>query len=219
MAKKILILLLLTSKPSFSTTLFMPDSDTALLFEIVTTTVAQLNELERLVSNAQKLTGTIQKYNEVVIDHWYRAQRVAFLVEDLNTLASTEVSNLSELNHAVRELKNNIQALEDIMVAYGVLRIQNKKMSKAAVEDDLKIIKEKMLADIQIKRAHSLRNLGNIHKLNAQINADSNKHLLDLKSKLNQQIKVMSQKNEVDAMEKEREIKKRMKIKKFYDMK
>ena len=40
-------------------------SDTALLVELVTTTASQLNELEKLVSNAEKYTEKLQKYNEL----------------------------------------------------------------------------------------------------------------------------------------------------------
>ena len=218
MVKKALISIFITTKLGVGSSIFMPDSDTALLFDLVTTTAAQLNELERLVTNAQKLTGTVQKYNEIVIDHWYRAQRVTFLVEDLSTLASSKITNLAELNHSIRELKNNIDSLENIMVEYGILKIQSEKISKSADKDDLKISKEKKLADLQIRRAHMLQNVGNLHKVNTQINAYSNKHLVDLKNKLNQQIKILSRKNEIDFMEKERRAKKMLKKKKFYNM-
>ena len=215
MVRKIIILSFLV-KMSSSSSLFVPDSDTALLIELVTTTVSQLNELERLVSNAQKLTGSMQKYNEIVIDHWYRAQRIAFLVEDMSTLSSTKIRNLSGLNNSIRELKHNLSGLEDLMVEYGILKIQSQNSSKAADKDDLKIIKEKMLAELQIKRAHEVKTVGNVQKINAQINAYSNKHLVDLKNKSNQQIKLISRQNEIMAGEKERKAKKELLKREFY---
>ena len=123
----------------------MPDSDTAILLELVTTTVLQLNELERLVTNAEKLTGKIQQYNEVVISQWYRAQRIAFIVDDLSTIHSTRITNIGELNRAIRDLKDNIKTLEDMMMEYGMVRVSSNKMSKAADRDDLKIMREKIL--------------------------------------------------------------------------
>ena len=217
MAKKTLIFLLLTFNASGSS-LFMPDSDTAILLELVITTVSQLNELEKLVSNAEKLTGKIQQYNEVVISQWYRAQRIAFIVDDLSTIHSTRITNLGELNRAIRDLKDNIKTLEDMMMEYDMVRVSSNKMSKAADRDDLTIMREKNLAELQIEYAHSAKNVGNLQKINTQINSYSNKHLVDLKNKSNQQIKLMSIRNEVEAMEKEKSLQKEMKIKKFYDL-
>ena len=201
-----------------SSTLFAPDSDTALLVELVTTTASQLNELELLVSNAQKLTGKVQKYNEIVIDHWYRAQRIAFLVEDLSTLSSTKIKNLRELNNSIRELKHNIGELEDLMVEYAILKVESNNIAKAATKDDLKIIKEKILADLQIKRAHKVTTLGNVQKVNAQINAYANKHLVDLKNKSNQQIKLISGQNEMMAKERERAARQELLKQEFYQL-
>ena len=216
MVRKITIISTLFFKISFSSSLFAPDSDTALLIELATTTASQLNELERLVSNTQKLTGNMQKYNEIVIDHWYRAQRISFLIEDLSTLSSTKIKNLSELNNAIRGLKHNLSDLEDLMVEYGILKVQSQNISKAADKDDLNIIKEKMLAKLQIKRAHEVKTIGNVQKVNAQINAYSSKHLVDLKNKSNQQIKLISRQNEMMAREKEREGKKELLKREFY---
>lgn len=218
MAQFLLILILIPVRISISSSFFAPDSDTALLIELATTTASQLNELERLVSNTQKLTGNMQKYNEIVIGHWYRAQRLAFIIEDLSTLSSTKIKNLAELNRSIRNLKHNLGELEDLMVKYGVLRVQSQNISKAADKDDLKIIKEKMLADLQIKRTHEVKTLGNVQKVNAQINAYSNKHLVDLKNKANQQIKLISTQNEMMARERERAAKQELLKREFYQL-
>ena len=58
-------------------------SDTALLVELVTTTASQLNELEKLVSNAEKYTAKMQKYNELFQDEYFRAERVLYLAESV----------------------------------------------------------------------------------------------------------------------------------------
>ena len=41
------------TRPASASTFFAPDSDTALLFNLVSNTASQLNELEKLVSNAE----------------------------------------------------------------------------------------------------------------------------------------------------------------------
>ena len=210
--------LMLLPQKLVPSTLFAPDSDTALLFELVTTTAAQLNELEQLVTNAEKLTGNLQKYNEIVTDHWYRAQRIAHLAENLSTLSSTKIENLGGLNSAIRELKDNITELEDLMVEYGMVRVQSEKISKAADKNDLQIIKEGMLADIQIERAHATKTLGNVQKVNAQANAYANKNLVDLKNQSNQQLKLLSTRNEMVAKEKEEELKRQVLRREFYQL-
>ena len=199
-------------------TLFAPDGDTALLFELVTTTAAQLNELEQLVTNAEKLTGDLQKYNEIAIDHWYRAQRIAFLAEDLATLAETDVENLGELNSAIRRLKDDIGDLEDAMVEYGIIKIQSENISKAATRNDSQITKEGTLADIQIKRAHRTKTIGNVQKINAQVNAYANKNLVDIKNQSNQLIKLISTQNGTRMEEKRRKIKRELEKRRFYNL-
>ena len=215
MGKKILISLFYC-RMAFGATFFMPDSDTALLIELVTTTISQLNELENLVTNAEKLTGTIQKYNEVTIDHWYRAQRVAYLAESLSTLSTTKIKNLGQLNQAIRELKYNILELEDLMLEYGILKKESQNIAQASVEDDQEIQKEGKLAEIQIQRAHQVKTPGNLQKVNTQTNAYANKHLVDLKNKSNQQIRIFARRNEVIAIEKERKIQKEIEKRNFY---
>ena len=98
-----------------ASSIFVPDSDTALLAELVFTTVEQLHELERLITESEKLTGKIQKYNEIAIDHWYRAQRVAYLVEDIRGLGNSKVKNLGELNNLIRIIKDQIREFKDVM--------------------------------------------------------------------------------------------------------
>ena len=104
------------------------------------------------------------------------------------------------------------------MVEYGVLKIQSQNISKAADKDDLKIIKEKMLAELQIKRAHDVKTLGNTQKVNTQVNAYANKHLVDLKNKSNQQIKLISTQNEMAAKEKERSAREQLLKREFYQL-
>ena len=44
--------------------------ETAVLIEIASTTASQLNELEQLVTNAEKYTKKMQEYNELMMDHY-----------------------------------------------------------------------------------------------------------------------------------------------------
>ena len=218
MAKLIIIFIFLNSFEAKASSFFAPDSDTALLVELVTTTAAQLNELEQLVTNAEKYTEKLQKYNEVIIDHWYRAQRIVYIAENLATLASTEINDLGELNNAIRELKDNIEELEGMIMKYRIVQGQSNAISKAAKKNDREITKERKLADIQIQRAHQTKTPGNIQKINAQINAYANKNLVDLKNQSNQQTKLLSVKNEMEAQDREEATKEKLLKKEFYQL-
>lgn len=196
----------------------MPDSDTALLFELVTTTISQLNELEQLVSNAEKLTGDLQKYNELAVDHWYRAKRIAYLVEDFQTLGDTKIKNLGELNQAVRELKYNIEELESMLLEYGLIKYQSNAIAKSAEKDDSQIKRDIEFANLQIERIHNVDTVGNAQKINAQINAYANRNLIDIKNKSNQSVKLMAEQNKILASKAEMDTKNEIEKKKYYNL-
>ena len=79
-------------------------SDTALLVELVTTTASQLNELEKLVTNAEKYTEKMQKYNELTQDEYFRAERVLYLAESL--AAKKEIQGLSFIDGEIDTVSN-----------------------------------------------------------------------------------------------------------------
>src|SRR5690606_3862998 len=86
--------------------------ETAVLIEIASTTASQLNELEQLVSNAETYTKKMQEYNELMMDHYWRAERILFVAESL--AAKKEAKDLGELNWAIRELKYSMAELKSL---------------------------------------------------------------------------------------------------------
>lgn len=215
----ILILHLLNSNIIQASSIFVPDSDTALLFELVTTTISQLNELELLVTNTQKLTVDMQKYNELAIDHWYRAKRVAYIVEDFKTLSETKIENLGELNQAIRELKYNIQELENMMLEYGIIKNESEKLVLNSSKDNEQIKRDIDFANLQIKRAHEVETVGNAQKVNTQINAYANKSLVDIKNKSNQTVKILAEQNKMLSAKEISETKDKIEKLNFYNIK
>jgi hypothetical protein len=117
--------------------------DTALLVELVTTTASQLNELEKLVSNTEKYTARMQKYNELVQDEYFRAQRVLYLAESV--ASKKEAQSLGSLNHAIRELKYNLNDLQELMGEYAKIRHEEKVIhQEAAGQKKVNAHKEKI---------------------------------------------------------------------------
>lgn len=141
-------------------------SDTAVLLELVTTTASQLNELEKLVSNAEKYTEKMQKYNELVQDEYFRAERVLYLAESV--AAKKEVQGLGDLNYAIRELKYSMSDMRELMKEYAVIKAEEDK-TKRQVKTQKKTndLKEK-IAISQVNKSVGAKTSGRASQLTAQ---------------------------------------------------
>lgn len=141
-------------------------SDTALLVELVTTTASQLNELEKLVTNAEKYTEKMQKYNELFQDEYFRAERVLYIAESL--AAKKEVANLGDLNWAIRELKYSMSELRDLMREYASIKNdEDKTKNQVKIQKKLNDRKEK-IAKGQVDKSIKAKTTGRATQLTAQ---------------------------------------------------
>lgn len=141
-------------------------SDTALLVELVTTTASQLNELEKLVSNAEKYTAKMQQYNELFQDEYFRAERVLYIAESL--AAKKEVANLGDLNWAIRELKYSMAEMKELMREYAIIKNDEKK-TKAQVKIQKKVnARKEKIAKSQVDKSIKAKTTGRATQLTAQ---------------------------------------------------
>lgn len=141
-------------------------TDTALLVELVTTTASQLNELEKLVSSAEKYTAKMQKYNELFQDEYFRAERVLYLAESL--AAKKEVAGLGDLNWAIRELKYSMEEMRELMKEYAMIKSdENKTKSQVKIQKNINARKEK-IAQSQVSKAIKAKTTGRATQLTAQ---------------------------------------------------
>lgn len=151
------------SMPAYSS---MFGEETAVLIEIASTTASQLNELEQLVTNAEKYTKKMQEYNELMMDHYWRAERILFVAESL--AAKKEAKNLGELNWAIRELKYSMAELKSLMNEYKDIKNDEDK-TKFLVKKQKKINEKKSkLAEHQIKSAKNATTTGRATQVTAQ---------------------------------------------------
>ena len=140
--------------------------DTALMVELVTTTASQLNELEKLVSNAEKYTEKMQKYNELFQDEYFKAERVLYIAESL--AAKKEIANLGDLNWAIRELKYSMSELQELMREYAEIKSDETKtreevrIQKKLNEHNVKIAKQ------QVEKSIDAKTTGRATQLTAQ---------------------------------------------------
>ena len=162
MKKIIFLLLFIASSNSFA----IIGADTAMMVQLVTNTANQINELEKLVSNTEKYTQKVREYSELVDDHYFRAERVLYLVEELK--AKRDIQNLGELNGAIRELKYNMSDLKELMQKYASIK-QDEKKTEAYVDINKKLNEQKIKrAEKQVSNSIAARNVGRANQLTAQ---------------------------------------------------
>lgn len=141
-------------------------SDTALLVELVTTTASQLNQLEKLVSNAERYTERMQKYNELAQDEYFRAERVLYLAESV--ASKKEIQGLGDLNGAIADLKYSMSDMKEMMKEYKIIKDEEgKTKSKVTIQKRLNSSKEKM-AQGQVQKSINAKTSGRAGQLTAQ---------------------------------------------------
>lgn len=140
--------------------------ESAMMIQLVTNTANQINELERLVSNTEKYTQRLREYSELTEDHYFRAERVLYLAEEL--AAKKEVQNLGQLNGAIRELKYNMSDLKELMKKYANIK-EDEKRTERYVDLNKKLNSEKAKrAEKQVSNSINARNVGRANQLTAQ---------------------------------------------------
>jgi len=187
-------------------------SDTALLIELVTTTASQLNELEKLVSNTEKYTAKMQRYNELFQDEYFRAERVLYIAESL--AAKKEVANLGDLNWAIRELKYSMTEMKELMREYAIIKNDEKK-TKEMVKLQKKVnARKEKIAKSQVDKSIKAKTTGRATQLTAQNtamiyeqNVDMHNTQLDILEKISTNNRLMAEQLEekrLDQIEKEK---------------
>lgn len=140
--------------------------ETAVLIEIASTTASQLNELEQLVSNSEKYTKKMQEYNELMMDHYWRAERILFIAESM--AARKDAKDLGELNWAIRKLKYSMAELKSLMNEYKEIK-NDEDRTKFLVKRQKEINQKKSkVAEHQIKSAKSAKTSGRAGQVTAQ---------------------------------------------------
>lgn len=159
------LLILFTFIMSFNCFGFV-STDSLMMIQLVTNTANQINELEKLVSNAEKYTQRMKQYNELVEDHTFRGERVIHLAESL--AAKQNVENLGELNGAIRDLKYNMGDLKELMASYSKIK-SDEKHTEVYVRENKKLNDQSLKrAEIQVTNSISAQNTGRASQLTAQ---------------------------------------------------
>lgn len=195
---------------SYASTLFAPDSDTALLFEIVTNTASQLNELERLVTNAEKYTGLMEKYNQIAKDQYFRAERIHYIAQNYVDLSKRDPKDLEGLNSAIRELKSETESLKAMIHEYRSDEARNEVQENVLGERVRRSNSEIGFANNQVSRSGEVKSTNEAQKVIAQntsltykAQVEANQTSNVIAEKLTEQNKLLNRNLKDEAIEKE----------------
>lgn len=154
-----------------ASTFFVPDSDSALLFNLVTTTASQLNELEKLVTNAEKYTGLMEKYNQIARDEHFRAERITWIAQNYVDLSKRDPKDLEQLNSAIRALKSETDSFKVLISEYRKDEARNEISEESFADRSRTQNKEIRFANNQVLRASDVSSTNEAQKSIAQNSA------------------------------------------------
>lgn len=190
--------------------------ETAVLIEIASTTASQLNELEQLVTNSEKYTKKMQEYNELMIDHYWRAERILFVAESL--AAKKDAKDLGELNWAIRELKYSMAELKSLMNEYKDIKNEEDR-TKFLVKKQKEINEKKgKLAEHQIKASKDAKTTGRATQITAQNTALIYEQNVEMHNTQLEILEKLSTSNRLQAEELEEKRLKQIEKQKFYGL-
>lgn len=201
-----------------ASTLFAPDSDTALLFELVANTATQINELEQLITNAQKHTEMIEKYNQIAKDHYYRSQRIHYIAESYVELSKRDPKDLENLNSAIRALKSENDSLLSLINEYRKEESSNEKMEVATAQREKKSQREIAFANSQVRRTGVISSTNDAQKLTAQNTGLIYKSQVEMNQTSNAIVNKLSQQNKLISRQMKDEKREELDKAKFYNL-
>lgn len=167
---KLILFLILLLPQKMKADLF--GGDIGVLVQIATTTIKQLNEMEKLVSNAEKYTEKVQHYNEMLNDKMIFARQVLFKLERLKSLDQNP-KNLGDINRLIVSLKMQLQDIETIVAntSSDIIQSQDIQMEAAKIDGQAKKLIE--LSEQQKRLTQGVDKNVSINKANALNNAYS----------------------------------------------
>jgi len=169
------------------------------LGEILVTTIKELNELEKLVSNTERYTKKITEYNELVQDHLFKAQRIKLLTKELTE--KKQIKNLSDVNRNIKEIDSSIENIQKLMNDYNknIFRVEDIKRAQLT-SNPSQTLKEK-LAKSQIQKASSAKSLKKVSQITSQNTGLIYETQLEMKKNQNQMIIELARNNKLKSEE------------------
>jgi len=165
-------------------------ADNLMLMQIMTNTAAQLNEMEQLLSNAEKHTKRLREISEIVEDKLYLAERIELWATDLNYLAQADELDLKEINNKIRELKMKREDITHLLseVVRSEYKNENEEKhtrSNLVAQKKLRSSYKKQALKSQSHSSVALQNIAHNTGANLVETSKQNEILLTQNQKLN----------------------------------
>jgi hypothetical protein len=154
----VLVVCLLVPALSYSSSLFIPDSDTGLLLSLATNTIEQLARLEKLVDNSNEQLQYTKKLKETADSIESSYERLTGIQNTLNALVAvkdTSPENLEEINNKIEEIQDQRERVLDLIKKSKEVQAKSEGIEKDSKSDNLKVTEVVKLDQSQIKKAHS----------------------------------------------------------------
>jgi len=119
MDKLKLLIILMVSFQLKASSFFMPDSDTAALISLVSTTAETVSNTLQILEVAKETQKKIDKYNNLVMRRYFIARRIEQHTRDIIAISKMNPKGLRELNYAMLSLKNNLRGLKSSIDLFG----------------------------------------------------------------------------------------------------
>jgi hypothetical protein len=187
MSKILGIIITIFSVSASGSTFWAPDSDTAILLQILGEEAKSGVDLAQMLNVSTETMEKLQKYHSTVDDYYMRGLMAKNYAERVVTLPSRlkQVDSISTLRDNVAELKGDYDDKNKLTLGYRYLEEMEKethKISKEGVKDEKS---SKMLADNLLKEAAKAKNAGQGALLGGRSAAFSAGQLADLNGKIN----------------------------------
>jgi hypothetical protein len=138
---------------SYSSSLFLPDSDTGLLLSLVSNTAQQLTRLEKLVTETDKHTKLFRESVELVEERYEVVEQLDAMTANYARVANSRPEDLSDLNNAIEDLRDQKERLREII---KVSRLASNESTQVKIDSknvDIRVNSDNNVAKKQIAKS------------------------------------------------------------------
>lgn len=96
----------------YSSTIFVPDSDTAALITLVSNTASTVTNTMKILEVAKETSQKMDEYNFLAMRRYFIARRIEQHANDVSRISKIKPKDLKELNRAMQGLKMNLKGLK-----------------------------------------------------------------------------------------------------------
>ena len=172
----IFLILLMFSSRVESSTLFLPDSDTAALIMLVSNTASTVVNTMEILETAKDTRDKIDKYNSMAMRRFFMARRIEQHAREIIAARTLRPKGLREINRMLLKLKINLRGLKSTLnlMAENILETDNfvdrywQKM-QSAINDEKEAHRQELVSASEGYSGKAIQNTAMNTALNGKI--------------------------------------------------